>query len=92
MKQLMYNPNHNIRVTALEQEPPFYSMADKIGREREDPLGALREMDSTLERKYGVKHCRVVGFELNLTNHRAPAIITTQDELIVDMNPPALPA
>lgn len=80
----------DVRVTKLDQEPPFYSMAEKVNR---DPLGALREMDTAIERRYGVKHCRVVGLDFALQPGRSgPAILTSPDELIIDVNPPELPA
>lgn len=78
----------DIRVTALDQIPPFHPVCAR----EEDPLGALRELDAHVATRYGVKHCRVIGFELNLTNHRAPAILVSADEFIVDANPPDLPA
>lgn len=79
----------DIRVTALDAIRPFY----EDGRmERKDPLGALRELDATVASRYGVRHCRVLGFDLNLDNHRAPAVLTSHDEFVVDVNPPELPA
>lgn len=86
----IYNPNEGIFVTALGQIPPFYPAKSP----RTDPLGALRELDAEVATRYGRTHCRVIGLDLNVgeTNHRAPAILTTADEFVVDVNPPELPA
>lgn len=91
MKQIVFCPHGQIRVTKLDMVPPFYPLAD--GMRAMDPLGALRELDAEVADLYGRNHCRVIGLDFGLSGARSgPSILTSPDEFIVDVNPPWLPA
>lgn len=71
-----------ITVTKLHDGARFYEHGN-----RKDPLGALRELDPTVASRYGITHCRVLGFDLEHCE-----VGTTPDEFVVCANPPELPA